>query len=351
MSSFFASTASSSSSSSKATVPAATLPWIEKYRPRTVDDVSHQEEVVRTLKKSLEGANLPHLLFYGGPGTGKTSTILAIAKQLFGPELYKKRILELNASDDRGIAVVREKVKKFAQGSVGGEVTPGYPCPPFKIIILDEADSMTADAQAALRRIIERYTKVTRFCLICNYISKVIDPLTSRCAKFRFQPVRDEAHLARLRYICEQENIRVDEPTLQKLVEIAEGDLRKSITYLQSASRLYGDKISAQAVIEIAGILPQSEVESLLVACRSNSFEQIQKAVSDISAAGFPAGQFLTQFFDEVASREDITDTQKAKISEFIAEADKALLDGSDEYLQLLDVTAKTMRVLCDMIM
>jgi DNA polymerase III delta prime subunit len=218
-------------------------PWVEKYRPRNVSEVAYQDEVVQTLKKSLETANLPHLLFYGPPGTGKTSTALAIARQLYGPELMKTRVMELNASDERGINVVRQKVKAFAAASVGQPV-PGYPCPPYKLLILDEADSMTQDAQNALRRTMEAYSKVTRFCFICNYVSRIIEPLASRCAKFRFRPLHQEVMSDRVHYICKTEGVELDADAFKLLAQVSAGDLRKAVTTLQSAVRLAGSQVT-----------------------------------------------------------------------------------------------------------
>ena len=154
---------------------------------------------------------VPHLLMYGPPGTGKTSTVLALAKDIFGADFFRQRVLELNASDDRGIAVVREKIKKFAQRKIARH-PDGRNIPQLQLVILDEADSMTVDAQAALRRIIEAHAKTTRFCIICNYISKIIDPLASRCVKFRFSPIGQEAQRERLRKICEAESVKIESP-------------------------------------------------------------------------------------------------------------------------------------------
>uniref|UniRef100_A0A3P8UJ61 Replication factor C (activator 1) 4 n=1 Tax=Cynoglossus semilaevis TaxID=244447 RepID=A0A3P8UJ61_CYNSE len=306
----------SSSSSAGAERKTRAVPWVEKYRPKCVDEVAFQEEVVAVLKKSLDGADLPNLLFYGPPGTGKTSTILAAARELYGPQLFRQRVLELNASDERGIQVVREKVKNFAQLTVAGSRPDGKPCPPFKIIILDEADSMTAPAQAALRRTMEKESRTTRFCLICNYISRIIEPLTSRCSKFRFKPLANQIQEERLLSICEKEELKYSRESISALVQVSEGDLRKAITLLQSAARLSMDReITETSVIEIAGEL-----------------------VDD----GYAATQILTQLHDAIVEGH-LSDKQKSAITEKMAVVGKCLLDGADEYLQLLSLCSLIM--------
>uniref|UniRef100_A0A4W3HPD2 Replication factor C (activator 1) 4 n=1 Tax=Callorhinchus milii TaxID=7868 RepID=A0A4W3HPD2_CALMI len=294
------------------------MPWVEKYRPKCMDDVAFQEEVVSVLKKSLQGADLPNLLFYGPPGTGKTSTILAAARELFGPELYRQRILELNASDERGIQVVREKVKNFAQLTVAGTRSDGKTAPPFKIIILDEADSMTNAAQAALRRTMEKESRTTRFCLICNYISRIIEPLTSRCSKFRFKPLADSVQERRLLDICEKENVTYTDEAISTLVNVSEGDLRKAITYLQCSVRLMGgNSITGKVITEIAG---------------------------NMINEGHAATQLINQLHDIIIDKEDLNDKQKSAITEKLAEVDKCLADGADEFLQVIGLCAVIMQ-------
>ncbi|KAM9831606.1 replication factor C subunit 4 [Neosynchiropus ocellatus] len=320
------------------------VPWVEKYRPKCVDEVAFQEEVVAVLKKSVDGADLPNLLFYGPPGTGKTSTILAAARELFGPELYRSRVLELNASDERGIQVVREKVKNFAQLTVAGTRSDGKACPPFKIIILDEADSMTAPAQAALRRIMEKESRTTRFCLICNYISRIIEPLTSRCSKFRFKPLANQVQEERLLDICDKEKLKYTKESISALVTVSEGDLRKAITFLQSAARLNLDKeITESTIIQIAGVVPSKIIDNLLHICLKGTFEKLEIAVRDIVDEGYAATQILTQLHESIIDR-DLSDKSKSVIAEKIAVVDKCLCDGADEQLQLLSLCSTIMQ-------
>uniref|UniRef100_A0A4W4DUN4 AAA+ ATPase domain-containing protein n=1 Tax=Electrophorus electricus TaxID=8005 RepID=A0A4W4DUN4_ELEEL len=293
------------------------VPWVEKYRPKCVNEVAFQEEVVAVLKKSLEGADLPNLLFYGPPGTGKTSTILAAARELYGPELYRQRVLELNASDERGIQVIREKVKNFAQLTVAGTRPDGKACPPFKIIILDEADSMTNPAQAALRRTMEKESRTTRFCLICNYISRIIEPLTSRCSKFRFKPLANEVQQERLLEICEKESLKYTKEGIDALVKVSEGDLRKAITLLQSAARLSAEKEVTESIVT--------------------------ETAANIIDEGYAATQVLSQLHD-IIIEERLSDKQKSAITEKMAVVDKCLVDGADEYLQLLGLCAVIMQ-------
>ncbi len=260
------------------------------------------------------------MLFYGPPGTGKTSTILALAKELYGPEMIKSRVLELNASDERGISIVREKVKDFARMQLTNPPAgykSRYPCPPFKIIVLDEADSMTQDAQSALRRTMETYSRITRFCLICNYVTRIIDPLASRCSKFRFKSLDQGNAKKRLEEIAGREGVTMEPGAVDVLIKCSEGDLRKAITFLQSAARLVGavekgdgddaDKmdtddarpVTVKIIEEIAGVIPDQTIESLQKAMQPRSagatYQAIAKVVEEMVADGWSAGQVVSQ--------------------------------------------------------
>lgn len=322
-----------------------TKPWIEKYRPKSIGEIAHQDEVVAVLKKCITGADVPNMLFYGPPGTGKTSTILALARDLFGSK-FRDRVLELNASDDRGIAVVREKIKSFAQLTVS-HMAAGKDHP-FKIIILDEADSMTKAAQQALRRTMEKQTKTTRFCLICNYVTRIIPPITSRCSKFRFKPLSEEDQRKRLLVVAEKESVKISDSALDALVKCSEGDLRRAVTFLQTAHRLKGeDGIAIDDILEITGVIPDSVIKSLLESCSTNSFEKLQETVEDISADGYPASQLISQLHDEIVIMQSLTDGQKCAITEKLAIMDSCLNDGADEYLQLMSLGTLIQQQMC----
>jgi len=318
------------------------LPWNEKFRPKTLDEVAYQTDVVNALRKSLETANLPHLLFYGPPGTGKTSTILAVARELYGPALMRRRVLELNASDERGISVIRHKVKNFARIAVGitKDHDPKYPCPPYKIIILDESDSMTRDAQSALRRTMERWSNVTRFCLICNYVSRILAPVASRCAKFRFQRLPSEHIAKKLRQIAENEKVIVDDETINALEEVSGGDMRKAITFLQSAVLMVpsGQKVMSKHVREVTVRIPEYFAQRVFEAC-FKKFADIHECAELTIHEGYPVNMLL-EALQKIIIQSDISDLEKANACMAIAEADTCLEDGANEFLQLL-------RVLC----
>ena len=209
------------------------IPWIEKYRPRKLNEVISQEESINILNNTLKTGELPHLLIYGAPGTGKTSSVLALCNQLFGPIRVNERVIELNASDERGINVVRGKIINFAKVAIGTQ-DPNYLCPPYKIIILDEADAMTKEAQAALRKVMEENSNITRFCFICNYINQIIEPINSRCVKIRFKPINKNFIVSKLEWIANKEKITINTSALKSIAEISNGDLRKSILMLQN---------------------------------------------------------------------------------------------------------------------
>lgn len=305
------------------------------------------------------------------PCTGSTTVWVCMRVRLTRrPELMRSRVLELNASDERGIAVVRDKIKSFAQAAVSAP-NPDYPSPPFKIVILDEADSMTQDAQSALRRIMEQYSRITRFCLVCNYVSRIIDPVTSRCSKFRFKPLDISSAEARLRYIAQTEGLQISPEILSMLIHTSDGDMRRSIMYLQSLARLVSARgndarhMSSTTVGELAGIVPTPVITSLAQTIgvpsydmndeptsmvQSSAFDAVCDAVHHIVREGYSSLQVVLQLHDYIISNPMLSARQKTKCALHLGAADKALMDGGEESLQLLalclflhqDVTGST---------
>ncbi|KAK9167487.1 hypothetical protein Scep_002678 [Stephania cephalantha] len=252
------------------------VPWVEKYRPQSLADVAAHRDIVDTIDRLTSENKLPHLLLYGPPGTGKTSTILAVARKLYGAQFHNM-ILELNASDDRGIGVVRQQIQDFAstQSFSFGVKSP------VKLVLLDEADAMTKDAQFALRRVIEKYTKNTRFALIGNQVNKIIPALQSRCTRFRFAPL-DASHVReRLKHVISAEGLNVDDSGLTALVRLSNGDMRKALNILQSTHMAF-PHITEEAVYLCSGNPMPKDIEQISYWLLNESFATGFSKISDI---------------------------------------------------------------------
>lgn len=317
-------------------------PWVDKYRPKKLEHIIHQEEIKRVLQNTVKTGELPHLLLYGPPGTGKTSIILALGYELFGPNLMNERILELNASDERGIDTVREKIITFAKESINS-TDSRYPCPPYKIIVLDEADAITLDAQSALRKVIESSSKITRFCFTCNYLDKIIDPIVSRCVKFRFKPIDKDSMINRLKFIANKEKIKLDDKCYEKIYDISEGDARKAIMILQNTKYIYNmeKKISENDIIEMIGLSTYNELnliwEEIKKSSMSKSMSNLIKITSDIHNYGINLNQFLIFLKDKIIDSK-LSDNTKSMIIMKIADTEARIIERGDEYINVLNI-------------
>lgn len=300
--------------------------WTEKFRPKTFSDMKGQREIVRRVKSFVEQKNMPHLLFAGPAGVGKTSLALVIAKQLFG-EQWRQNFLELNASDERGIDVIRVKVKDFARTKAIGDV-------PFKIIYLDECDALTKEAQQALRRTMENYTTTCRFILGCNYSSKIIDPIQSRCAVFRFKPL-DKADLLKIiDKISQEEHLKINEKAKEALIAISEGDCRKLENIMQSSS-VMGKIITEETIFSIASSAKPKEIIDILKLALENKFiEARNKLLDTMLKHGLSGLDIIKQIQKEILNL-DISGRQQLELISKCGEAEFRISEGSDEYIQL----------------
>ena len=302
------------------------LPWTEKYRPKSLDEVVGQTEIVKRLKAYMKNGNMPNMMFAGPAGTGKTTCAIALARELFG-EGYKANFLDLNASDERGIDVVRGTIKDFARTlPLGGSK--------FKIIFLDESDALTADAQHALRRTMENYSATVRFILSCNYSAKIIPPIQSRCAIFRFEPLNEKHVSDKLHDVAKHEKIHVSEDGLKAVTYNAEGDMRKAINILQGAASVSGN-VSEETVYAVISHAKPKEVREMLdLALECKFTESREKLSALLYKYGMAGEDVLKQLYKEFISM-PLPDDVKVDLVGVIGEYNYRLIEGGNERIQL----------------
>jgi len=309
-------------------------PWVEKYRPQTLDDVVGQKHIIDRLKKYVAGESMPNLMFTGPAGVGKTTSALALVKSILG-DYWRQNFLELNASDARGIDTVRTDIKNFCRLKPVGA--------PFRIIFLDEVDNMTKDAQSALRREMEMYTKTTSFILSCNYSSKIIDPIQSRCAIFRFAPLKGEEIIERLKFIADSENCEYEDKAIENIVYFSEGDMRKSINMLQSAAS--DNKITEDAVYDVVSKAKPQDIKNMINAALMGNFMDSRNILREVMILQGTSGEdMVNQIYQEVSSRvmDGIMDGDVyMDLIGTIAETDFRIREGANPRIQLEALLAK----------
>ena len=309
-------------------------PFVEKYRPRHLDDVVGQEKIVGRLKKFVEDATMPHLIFAGPAGTGKTTSALALVRDIQKTHMkHHQTYLELNASDARGIDVIRTLVKEFAKSIVTVDI-------PFKVIILDEADHMTSAAQQALRRTMENYTHICRMILICNYSNQIILPIQSRCVVFRFSKLEEADIKKRITYIAKKEDIKLTPKGLESLYYVANGDLRRAVNYLQASSSI-DNEIKEDIVYKIAGRISPEEIRKMITTALEGKLMESKRILDVLTLEyGLSARNLLSQMHSEIYDM-DIEELIKMRIIRILAQIEYRLSRGATEKVQLNAILAK----------
>jgi replication factor C small subunit len=307
--------------------------WAEKYRPKTLEEMVDREEIVSRFKSFVKDKNLPHLLLVGPAGVGKTTSILCLAHDLYGAG-YQNSVLELNASDERGIDIIRDKVKNFARTSaIASEVS-------FKILILDEADSLTTAAQHALRRTMEVYTRTCRFCLIGNYSENIIDPIQSRCSVFRFGPLAEQDVKSYITMIAKKEGVKLIPEGLDAVFEASGGDMRKATNLLQAAAATQGE-VDDIAIYSVLGkVSPQRVREMINLGMKGNFLEAREILRSLLIDEGLGAEDILRMIYSELM-RMQMPEKWKVRISDTVGEVDFRLTQGARPEIQLSTLIAK----------
>jgi len=298
--------------------------WVEKYRPQTLDDIVGHEEVVKRMEKFLDTEDIPHVVFAGLQGIGKTAIIQAFAKEKYGKDNWRNNILELNASDERGIDTIRDKVKNYAvQGTIGDHQ--------YKIVFLDEADQLTKDAQTALRRIMEDHADVTRFFLSCNYLSQIIGPIQSRCAPFSLSPLTDDDLYQIGQNVAEDEGITIADDTLKLMVNAADGDARKLINSMQAA--VYEGEIDANGVNVVVSTVDDALVEQIVNTAVEGDLDDAMRQLDvEVLKEGVPTNQLCDSFL-RVIKKQDLPGDTKAKMLDELATANWRAMRGANPHV------------------